>query len=208
MRGIARSVEGVLDALGYDRVDVVGVSLGGVVAQQLARQAPQRVRRLVLAATGPGLGGVPGSPRVLALMATPRRYRDPDYFQRVAGRLYGGAARHSPKAVLPSSSARFLRPPHLAAYLGQIYAITGWTSVPWLRRLPQPTLVLAGDDDPIVPAINARIVAHLIPDATAGDPPRRRPPLPPRRPRGHRRPHRRVPLRDDRAVTLREGRLG
>jgi pimeloyl-ACP methyl ester carboxylesterase len=62
MPGVARTVERMLDALGYDEVDVLGVSLGGVIAQQLARQAPHRVRRLVLAATGPGLGGVPGSP--------------------------------------------------------------------------------------------------------------------------------------------------
>jgi len=59
--GVASTVERTLDALGYDQVDVLGISLGGVIAQQLAHQAPRRVRRLVLAATGPGLGGVPGS---------------------------------------------------------------------------------------------------------------------------------------------------
>jgi pimeloyl-ACP methyl ester carboxylesterase len=48
---------------------------------------------------------------------------------------------------------------------GQLYAVTGWTRLPWLRRLPQPTLVLAGDDDPIVPVINSRILARRIPDA-------------------------------------------
>jgi pimeloyl-ACP methyl ester carboxylesterase len=73
MRGVAWTVEQLLHALGYDQVDVLGVSLGGVIAQQLAHQAPQRVRRLVLAATGPGLGGVPGSPRVLLTLATPER---------------------------------------------------------------------------------------------------------------------------------------
>jgi pimeloyl-ACP methyl ester carboxylesterase len=65
MSGLARTVESMLDVLGYERVDVLGVSLGGVLAQQLAHQAQHRVRQLVLAATGPGLGGVPGSPRVL-----------------------------------------------------------------------------------------------------------------------------------------------
>ncbi|HKE53000.1 MAG TPA: alpha/beta fold hydrolase, partial [Actinomycetes bacterium] len=94
MPGIARTVERMLDGLGYGRADVLGVSLGGVVAQQLAHQAPNRVRGLVLAATGPGLGGVPGSPRVLLALATPRRYHQPDYYRRIAGRIYGGAARH------------------------------------------------------------------------------------------------------------------
>jgi pimeloyl-ACP methyl ester carboxylesterase len=50
-------------------------------------------------------------------------------------------------------------------YIAQLYAISFWTGLPWLWRLPQPTLVLAGDDDPIVPAINGRILAKVIPNA-------------------------------------------
>jgi poly(3-hydroxyoctanoate) depolymerase len=166
MRGVARTAERLLDALGYDTVDVFGVSLGGVVAQQLAHQAPDRVRRLVLAATAPGLGGVPGSPRVLWELATPRRYLQPDHYRRVAGALYGGAARRDPDALLHGSLARFTHRPTVRGYVGQIYSITGWTSTPWLFRLRQPTLVLAGDDDPIVPVINGRLLAWLIRDAT------------------------------------------
>ena len=166
MRGVARTAERLLDALGYRTVDVFAVSLGGVVAQQLAHQAPTRVRRLVLAATGPGLGGVPGSPRVLWELATPRRYFQPDHYRRVAGLIYGGAARHDPDALLHGKLARFTHRPTVRGYAAQIYSITGWTSTPWLCRLRQPTLVLAGDDDPIVPLINGRILAHLIPDAT------------------------------------------
>jgi poly(3-hydroxyalkanoate) depolymerase len=165
MSGIARTVERTLDALGYDRVDVLGVSLGGVIAQQFAHQAPDRVRRLILAATGPGLGGVPGSPRVLLALATPRRYYQPDYYRQIAGRVYGGAARRDPDALLHGSLARFTGRPTLSGYLGQIYAISGWTSMPWLRTLRKPTLVLAGDDDPIVPLVNGRILAWCIPDA-------------------------------------------
>jgi poly(3-hydroxyoctanoate) depolymerase len=165
MRGVASTVEQLLHALGYDQVDVLGVSLGGVIAQQLAHQAPQRVRRLVLAATGPGLGGLPGSPRVLLTLATPRRYDQPDYYRRVAGRIYGGAARRDPDALLGGSVARFVERPSMWGYLGQLYAISGWTSLPWLGSLRQPTLVLAGDDDPIVPLVNGRILARCIPSA-------------------------------------------
>jgi poly(3-hydroxyalkanoate) depolymerase len=165
MRGMARTVEAMLDALGYRQVDVLGVSLGGVIAQQLAHQAPQRVRRLVLAATGPGLGGVPGNPRALLALATPRRYHQPDFYRRIAGIAYGGAARRDPDALLHGSLARFIEPPSIRGYLGQLYAISGWTSLPWLRTLRQPTLVLHGDDDPIVPLVNGRILAHCIPEA-------------------------------------------
>jgi poly(3-hydroxyalkanoate) depolymerase len=168
MRGIAGTVERTLDALGYDRVDLLGVSFGGVLAQQLAHQAPTRVQRLVLAATAAGvplLGGVPGSPGALLALATPRRHQSPDYYRRVAGALYGGAARQDPDALLHGSVARFAEAPTLRGYLDQLYAISFWTGLPWLWRLPQPTLVLAGDDDPIVPVINGRILARFIPHA-------------------------------------------
>jgi poly(3-hydroxyoctanoate) depolymerase len=165
MPGLARTMDALAEALGYERLDVLGVSFGGALAQQLAHQSPARVRRLVLAATGPGLGGVPGSPRVLRHMVTPRRYRQPDYFRRIAGELYGGQARHDPDAMLHGSLARFAHAPSAGGYLSQLYAIAGWTSVPWLHRLPQPTLVIAGDDDPIVPPVNGRILARLIPGA-------------------------------------------
>jgi poly(3-hydroxyoctanoate) depolymerase len=168
MPGVARTVERMLDALGYGQVDVLGVSLGGVLAQQLAHQARNRVGRLVLAATGPGvvgLGGVPGSPRATMALLTRRRYTSPDYYRRVAGALYGGTARHDPDALLHGSIARFSEAPTLRGYVDQLYAISFWTGVPWLRRMRQPTLILAGDDDPIVPVANGRILARLIPNA-------------------------------------------
>jgi poly(3-hydroxyalkanoate) depolymerase len=165
MSGLARTMDAMLDTLGLDRVDVLGVSFGGVLAQQLAHQAPGRVRRLVLAATGPGLGGVPGSPRVLLRLVTPRRYVQPDYFRRIAGDIYGGAARLDPDAMLHGSLARFANAPSVGGYAAQLFAITGWSSVPWLRRLPHRTLILAGNDDPIVPLANGRILSRLIPDA-------------------------------------------
>jgi poly(3-hydroxyalkanoate) depolymerase len=168
MPGLARTVDRTLEALGYDRVDVLGVSFGGALAQQLVHQAPQRVRRLVLAATAagvPGLGGVPGSPRALLALATPRRYQSPDYYRRIAGALYGGQARRDPDALLHGSIARFSEAPSVRGYLDQLYAISFWTGLPWLWRLRQPTLVLVGDDDPIVPVINGRILARIIPNA-------------------------------------------
>jgi pimeloyl-ACP methyl ester carboxylesterase len=58
-----------------------------------------------------------------------------------------------------------MRPASRIGYLHQLFAGAGWTSLPWLPFIRQRTLILAGDDDPIVPAINARIMRRLLPHA-------------------------------------------
>jgi poly(3-hydroxyalkanoate) depolymerase len=160
---LARLSARLLDQLGHEQVDVLGVSWGGALAQQFAFQQSRRCRRLVLAATSPGHLMVPGKLTVLLKMATPRRYKDPDYMRRVAGDIYGGALRGS--ADLVHRHLRHVRWSSDYGYYLQLIAGFGWSSLPWLRLLPQPTLVMAGTDDPLVPVANGRILASLIPDA-------------------------------------------
>ena len=161
--GLARLVAQLLDAIGYQQVDVLGISWGGGLAQQFAHQYPQRCRRLVLVATSTGALSVPGNPGVLAKLLSPRRYFQPSYLATIAPTIYGGVFRQQPD--LARAYAYTVRAPHGLGYYRQLLAGMGWTSLPWLRQLHQPTLVLAGNDDPIVPPINARILAHLIPHA-------------------------------------------
>ena len=165
MGGLARVVEHLLDALGYDEVDALGVSFGGALAQQLAYQARRRVRRLVLASTMCGLGGVPGQPSAVAILASPARYYSPAYLERVAPTLYGGRIRREPALYRQQAEARLGRPPSVRGYSYQLWAISRWSSLPFLARLRQPTLVVSGDDDPIVPVANARLLAARIPGA-------------------------------------------
>jgi poly(3-hydroxyalkanoate) depolymerase len=163
--GTARAVLGLLDHLGVPRVDVLGVSWGGALAQELARRGGDRVRRLVLAATMAGGAPVPGDPRVLAILATPLRYWSPSYLDRVAPRLYGPDVADNPEMMAHQRRARFTRAPSGRGYLGQVLALRGFASVLWLHRLRQPTLVLTGESDPIVPVANGRILAGRIPGA-------------------------------------------
>jgi poly(3-hydroxyalkanoate) depolymerase len=153
---------GLLDQLGYAQADVLGISWGGGLAQQFALSRPDRVRRLVLVATAPGALMVPGDPRVLVRMLSPRRHRDPGHAAKVAGLLYGGSAREDPIVArdLLHATTR-LGPPR--GYFYQLISMLGWTSLPRLPRLRPPTLILAGDDDPIIPVVNARIMHRLIP---------------------------------------------
>ena len=162
---LARLISQVLDHLGHDRVDVLGISWGGGLAQQFAFSERHRCRRLVLVATGTGALMVPGSPRVLSHMITPRRYRDPAYLMEMAPQLYGGTARTNPEELRPILSA-YRRGGQPAGYALQMLAGVGWTSVPFLPLLVQKTLVLAGDDDPIIPLVNGKIMARLIKNAT------------------------------------------
>ena len=160
--GLARLANKLLDRQGYQQVDVIGVSWGGALAQQFARQYPQRCRRLILAATSPGVVMVPGRPSALSKMVTPRRYLSPTYMQKAAGDIYGGEARRDPK-LIAAHTARIIAPQFMG-YLYQLFAGMGWTSIHWLHRIRQPTLVMAGSDDPLVPPVNARIISFLIPN--------------------------------------------
>ena len=160
---LARLAAGLVAELGYSEIDVAGVSWGGGVAQQFAHQYPKLCRRLVLAATSPGAIMVPAGPSVLWKMATPRRYTDKDYMSKVAPEIYGGDFRKNPSLIDAHASA--MRGTRNRGYLYQLLAMTGWTSLPWLWSLPQPTLILMGSDDPLVPPMNGRVLALLIPNA-------------------------------------------
>lgn len=160
---LARLAAGLVAELGYAEVDVAGVSWGGGIAQQFAHQYPKLCRRLVLAATAPGFTMVPASPAVLWKMATPRRYTDKSYMNRIAADIYGGAFRHDPSLIGRHATA--MHGARNLGYLYQLLAMAGWTSLPWLWSLRQPTLVLMGSDDPLVPPINGHILARLIPNA-------------------------------------------
>ncbi|MGB6454047.1 MAG: poly(3-hydroxyalkanoate) depolymerase [Streptosporangiaceae bacterium] len=162
--GLCRLLGQLLTELGHDRADVLGISWGGAVAQHFAFTQRSRCRRLVLVSTATGMIMVPARPSVLARMATPRRYTDRDYLASVAGDLYGGSARSDPRRVTAAMNADN----RIGSRLGYVYQLAaglGWTSVPFLPLVRQPTLILSGADDPIIPLANARLLRRLIPHA-------------------------------------------
>ncbi len=156
---IARIANRIISDYGHDRVDVMGVSWGGGMAQQFAAQYANRTGQLVLAATSAGMLMIPGKIAALSKMADPRRYTDPEFMLKNFRTLYGG------EDTGATGHARRISPPSKRGYLGQLIAMLGWTSVPFLPFLSAPTLILMGDDDQIVPVANGKILKTLIPNA-------------------------------------------
>ena len=98
-------------------------------------------------------------------MLTPRRYRDPAYARAIAPELYGGRMRQRPDEVRHVVYEQERLGPR-AGYFLQLLAGVGWSSLPALPLIRQPTLILAGNDDPIIPLVNARIMRALLPNAS------------------------------------------
>ncbi|HJY93869.1 MAG TPA: poly(3-hydroxyalkanoate) depolymerase [Streptosporangiaceae bacterium] len=162
--GLCTLIASMLTELNVDLVDVLGISWGGGVAQHFAAFQRSRCRRLVLVSTATGSLMVPARPSVLAHMVTPRRYLDRGFMERVAGSIYGGSARENPERIAAAmNNGNRVGPSR--GYLYQLTAGAGWTSVPFLPLLRQRTLILSGDDDPIIPLANARLMKLLIPKA-------------------------------------------
>lgn len=165
MRRLARIAAGLVRELGYARVDVLGVSYGGAIAQELAYRHPEIVRRIVLAATSYGIGSLPGNLRALAMLATPYRYYSRSHLKAIAPWLYGGQIARHPELMDRDAYARLGHAPSWRGYAWQLAAVAGWSSLPYLRRIRAPVLVLTGDEDPIIRVTNARVLAGLMPNA-------------------------------------------
>lgn len=170
---LAAIMETIWDHYGLQRVDCFGHAWGGTLAQELARRNPRRLRRLILAATGTGQLMVPPGPgimpafldhRWLTRWQQPSRLFEREFACRVAPRLFGGEhLRHNPTALLPL--LRKLERPSSLGLIWQALSTLGWTSLTWLHRLTQPTLILAGRDDRLVHPLNALVLRNLIPGA-------------------------------------------
>jgi poly(3-hydroxyoctanoate) depolymerase len=147
----------LLDHLGVERCDVLGYSLGGTIAQQLARTAPDRVRRVALVGTSCGWGGVPPGGR--AMIAYYSRFML-DY----ANDLLDGVPRDRDSETLTSrADARPRYPPTITGCAQQCLIGATWSSLHWISTLRAPTLVIAGERDRLVPPANALLLARHLP---------------------------------------------
>lgn len=162
MGQLAAMYVAVLDSLEFDRVDVLGFSFGGTVTQQIARDFPERVRSIILAATSPGFGGFPADPMTLMVASNPFRYQFTSIREMSAPLLYRGRVGREPGLFETELRGWTTHTASMKGVFFQVAAFSVWSSLPWLRTLNVPTLVLGGQEDPMAPATNSRLLAAAI----------------------------------------------
>jgi len=161
---LAKLATKVLDHFGVERAHVIGYSMGGMVTQQLAHDAPERIDRVVLLATGPGRGAYQGDLKATINMFTPTRYLSPRIYALTIGSMVGGRARHDTEWVASQGLLRLRQSPSWLGYFWQLLSVMRWSGLPILRNIKQQVLVFAGDDDPLIPVVNPMMLTHLLPN--------------------------------------------
>lgn len=162
--GHAAMLTEVLDKLGVEVFDILGISWGGAVAQQIARDLPHRARKLVLAVTSAGgPGSWWGSPVAVSEILFPLRYSSKAYGNFIGPWMYGGEALFD--ASLFTEYSKRAIAPDLRGYFAQVRALSSWSSLPWFAELKQPTQIIGGAFDTLIPIANQILLATLRPDA-------------------------------------------
>ena len=170
---MARHAASLIDALGLEHVDVFGFSMGGFVAQQIAVDRPELVRRLILVGTGPrggdGMGGL--APDVAPLFRTVHDPQDlmwlpiffsPSEASHAAGRRFLERIRaRAEDRDVPVSEATVAA--HAAA-AGE-WGAAGPGSFDYLKGIHHPTLVVNGSNDIVIPTVNSYILQQNLPNA-------------------------------------------
>jgi len=156
----------VLDEASVDRAHVVGTSLGGMVAQELALSAPGRVDRLVLACTTPGGANAHPMPQqTVALMAEAATLEPAVAMRRlVENALAPATVATRPELVERILAHRLETAQQPAAWAAQAAAGATFDSFDRLAALTAPTLVQHGDEDVVVDPRNADLLVELLPD--------------------------------------------
>lgn len=153
-----------LNAAGVERAHVVGISMGGLIAQEIALSAPDRVRSLTLAATHGGFrDALPLSAEVTEQFTRAAELPASERAQALAQLFYAST---TPRQEIDADNAvRDTWPTSAEGYQNQLLGAMEWGRFSELHDIAAPTLVLAGEEDRVVPPENSRILADVIPGA-------------------------------------------
>jgi pimeloyl-ACP methyl ester carboxylesterase len=168
---MAQDSLGVLDALGISSAHVVGVSMGGMIAQRLAIEAPQRVTSLTSIMSSSGAKGLPGpQPQAMRIMVSRPRDKSEESITQYGLQLLGAIG--SPAYPTPEPELRqqivqaYRRSQQPHGTLRQTVAVMADSArASLLGRIQCPTLVVHGHADPLVPFVCGEDTARRIPHA-------------------------------------------
>lgn len=162
---LARDALGLLDALGVDEAHVFGVSMGGMIALELALQAPARVKRLVLGcATHGGPASSPPEADVIAAFGSIGKGNAEATVRRLLALNFGPRFLEERTDVMDQlvayGLANRMTP---AGFHGQLAAVAGHDVTARVSEIEAPTLVVTGSIDRLIPPRNARLLGAAIP---------------------------------------------
>ena len=162
---MAEDAVGLMDHLGWDSAHVMGASMGGMIAQELALNHPERVRRLVLLCTTcGGSDQVSASPEVLALLNAPRAGMSEEDLARFSMPLLFPQRyiEEHPQLVDEVVRTHLIAPIQPKCFVWQLQGVTMWSCGSRLADLRHPTLIVTGTKDVLIPPENSRVLARLI----------------------------------------------
>ncbi|MCX7822416.1 MAG: alpha/beta hydrolase [Syntrophobacterales bacterium] len=168
MEQMAEDTLALLDHLAIEKVHVVGISMGGMIAQQLAATHPNRLSALVLGCTHCGKKRrIPPSPEVLSRLTNQEGLSAEEIVEKNIPLLFGNKCRSEHPEIVEEYKRNTLSSPlqPLEAFQAQIAAINKFDVCSILDRITCPVLVITGKDDILVPPENSKILVELIPYA-------------------------------------------
>ena len=164
IRDMAKDAEAVLDAAEVECAHVFGVSMGGVIAQELALSSPDRVRSLVLGCTScGGPGAVPADPEVVQALVARAQMSVEEGVRVMIPFVYD--ANTSQDLIDQDLELRMRTYPSEKGYVGQLQAVIGYETWDRLDAISVPTLVIHGRSDRLIPHVNGEVLAAAIPGA-------------------------------------------